>query len=408
MSSSTQPTLTARMFDTLKNRAFRRLWFDSWFFFTCRWMDLAVLSWLVLELTNSASQVALLGIFRMVPMFLLGLVTGSLADRYPKKRMLIASHALGVTASSVLAVIIFTGAIQPWHTFIYMFLTGTAWTIDWTARRSYFSDILVPAQMSNAMSLDMVVLWSGNLIGPLLGGVLISGTGYGGTYAVITALYVVAFGILMTLQQTDRPQPVVSNSSFASQIVDAVRLIPMNSVILAAFLVTVTLNLAGFPYTQILPVIARDILDVGPVRYGVLGAVVGLGTLVGALVIASRAVVRQGVLFSVGSLFMLIGLLAFAFSTVYPLSIVVLIIAGFGLSGYTTMQPTLVIQAAPPDMRGRAMGTTALGIGAMPVGLFALGLLAERIGPQVALGLLTGAGILVLLLLIWRFEALRA
>lgn len=408
MTSPTQPTLTARMFDTLKNRAFRRLWIDSWFFFTCRWMDLAVLSWLVLELTNSASQVALVGIFRMVPMFLLGLVTGSLADRYPKKRMLIASHAIGVTASALLAVVIFAGLIQPWHTFIYMFSTGTAWTIDWTARRSYFSDILGPAQMSNAMSLDMVVLWSGNLIGPILGGVLISGAGYGGAYAVITVLYVAAFGILMTLQQTGRPQPLASNDRFSSQIVDALRMIPMNTVILAAFLVTVTLNLAGFPYTQILPVIARDVLEVGPVRYGVLGAVVGLGTLVGALVIASRAVVHQGVLLSVGSLLMLLGLLVFAFSTVYPLSIVVLLMAGFGLSGYTTMQPTLVIQAAPPDMRGRAMGTTALGIGAMPVGLFALGQLAEFMGPQIALGALTGAGILVLLLLIWRFDPLRA
>lgn len=408
MTSSTQPTVTARMFDTLQNRAFRRLWLDSWFFFTCRWMDLAVLSWLVLELTNSASQVALVGIFRMLPMFLLGLVTGSLADRYPKKRMLIASHTLGVTASAILAIIIVAGIIQPWHTFIYMFLTGTAWTIDWTARRSYFSDILAPAQLSNAMSLDMVVLWSGNLIGPILGGVLISSTGYGGAYAVITALYVAAFGILMTLQQPGRPKRSASTDRFTSQIMDAVRLIPMNQVILAAFLVTVTLNLAGFPYTQILPVIARDILNVGPVRYGVLGAVVGLGTLIGALVIAPRAVVRQGVLFSAGSLLMLVGLLAFAVSTIYPLSIVVLLIVGFGLSGYTTMQPTLVIQAAPPDMRGRAMGTTALGIGAMPVGLFALGQLAERIGPQTALASLTCAGILVLLFLIWWFEPLRA
>lgn len=185
-------------------------------------------------------------------------------------------------------------------------------------------------------------------------------------------------------------------------------MIPMNPVILATFLVTVTLNLGGFPYTQILPVIARDVLEVGPVRYGVLGAIVGLGTLLGALVIASRSVARQGVLFSVGSLLMLVGLFAFALSTSYPLSIVVLLIAGFGMSGYTTMQPTIVVQATPADMRGRAMGTTALGIGAMPVGLFVLGELAERIEPQIALASLSGTGILVLLLLIWRFAPLRA
>lgn len=137
MTRSTSATLAGRMFNTLENRAFRRLWIDSWFFFTSRWMDLAVLSWLVLELTNSASQVALVGIGRMAPMFLLGMVTGSLADRYPKKQMMMASHALGVAASAVLTVIIFAGLIQPWHTVVYMFLTGTAWAIDWTARRSY-------------------------------------------------------------------------------------------------------------------------------------------------------------------------------------------------------------------------------------------------------------------------------
>lgn len=408
MTSLTKSTLAARMFDTLESRPFRRLWIDSWFFFTARWMDLVVLSWLVLELTNSASQVALVGIGRMAPMFLLGLVTGSLADRYPKKRMLLTSHAIGVAASATLTIIIVAGALQPWHTFVYMFLNGTGWAIDWTARRSYFSDILAPSRMSNAMSLDMVVLWGGNLIGPLLGGVLISVAGYAGTYTVITTMYVIAFCILMTLEQTGRPHSTSSTASLTSQIVAAVRMIPMNGVIMATFLVTITLNLTGFPYTQILPVMARDVLNVGPIRYGVLGAVVGLGALAGALVIASQSVPRQGALFAFGSLLMLIGLLGFAFSTIYPVSIVVLLIAGFGLSGYTTMQPTIVIQAVPADMRGRAMGTTALGIGAMPIGLLLVGELAERLGPQIALVLLTGTGILVLLLLIWRFTPLRA
>lgn len=153
--------------------------------------------------------------------------------------------------------------------------------------------------------------------------------------------------------------------------------------------------------------IARDVLGVEVALYGVLDGAAGLGALIGSLVIASRQVRRQGTLFSLGAMLMLAAVFFFALSSVYPLSLLLLFSAGVGRSGYSTMMSTIVLQAAPPALRGRMMGAVALGIGAVLLGIFLVGQLAEVIGAQAALALFTGTGFLALNMLRWRFPELR-
>ena len=359
-------------------------------------MEMVVLSWLVLELTDSPSQVALVGVSRMAPMFLLGLIAGSVADRFSKKRLMLITQMINLTVVGAMFLVIARGHVQAWHAFLATFTMGAAWTLDFAARRSYFADLFEPSQLMNAVSLDIAALTGSGMIGPLLGGALIVLIGFDGAYATMFGFYVVGLGLLLFLRAPkkaphDGPQP-----SIGSQVVAAVQAIFVNPTLRATLIVTVSLNFFGFPYMQMVPVIARDVLGVGSTLYGVLAAAAGLGSLVGSMVIASRTIRRPGSVYSFGALLMLIAVFAFSFAPGYPIALVALIVAGLGMAGFATMQPAIALQAVPPAMRGRAMGAIALGIGASPLGMLVVGQLAEAFGPRIALALLSGTGFVVL------------
>ena len=304
-----------------------------------------------------------------------------------------------------MTLLILTDAVQPWHAFVASFLTGTAFTVDFSARRALFSEIFDEPRLVNAVSLDVAALTGSALLGPLLGGSLISLAGFDGAYVVMLGALTVGFGLLLSLRST--PVSRASTISVATQVVEAVRAIQANRTIWAVLMITVALNFFGFPHVQMVPVIARDVLEVGSVLYGVLAAATGLGAVTGTLIIATFGVRKQGTVYAMGAILMLTGVFLFALSTFYLLSLLLLFIAGIGISSFATMQVAMVLQAAPPEMRGRAMGGVALGIGSAPLGIVVVGQLAEAFGAQVALALLSGVGFLVLMALYWRLPALR-
>ncbi len=391
----------------LRQPSFRILWTASCLWYVNRMMEFVVLSWLVLELTSSPAQVAYVGVSRMAPMFLLGLVAGSVADRFPKKRVLQGTQITNLVVVVGMLLVVSSGGVQPWHAFLASFVTGAAWTVDFAARRSYFAELFQPDELVNAVSLDVAALTGAAMIGPILGGALIPLIDYSGVYTLMLVLYAAGFGLLMMVRPTPANPRTTSTPSVAGQVVEAVRMIKTTRALWAALTITVTLNFFGFPYMQMVPVIARDELGVGSTLYGLLGAAAGLGSLAGSLFIASRTVRNQGAVYSLGAVLMVAAVFVFAFSPVYPLSILLLVVSGIGMSGFATMQPAIALQAVPPLMRGRAMGAVALGIGASPLGMFLVGQMAELWGPRVALALLTGAGFIVLNLLRFALPELR-
>jgi len=205
-----------------------------------------------------------------------------------------------------------------------------------------------------------------------------------------------------------KTHPLALSNSIGIQVIDAVKAIRSNRVIFVTLMVTITLNFFGFPYLQMVPVIARDVLGVGSLFYGILASIAGLGALMGSILIASREIHRRGTLYSLGAMLMLTAVFLFAMSPVYGISLVVLFFAGLGMSGFATMQSSIILQAASVDMRGRALGAVAIGIGASPLGMLLVGQLAEWIGSQTAVAILAGAGFIVMVGLRWKFNELRS
>ena len=402
-----------RTFQALTNPSYRRLYPASWLWYISNMMQMIVASWLVLEMTNSPLKVSLVGVFRMMPMLMLGLVAGSLADRFPKKPLMVVFHAINLGVLASMTALVFADSdppgdvLQEWHVFLAAFIGGTAFTVDFSARRAFYSELFDRAGLVNAIALDSAAITGSTMVGPLLGGTLIFLVGFDGTYATMLGIIAAAFILLLTLPTTGINRPARPTTGLATQVVEILHTIRANRTISAVVMVTVALNFFGFPFLQMLPVIARDILGTGSVGYGVLAAATGIGSLSSTLIIATRGVERMGTLFSLGAMLMLVGIFFFALSELYLVSFLLLMVAGVGMSGFATMQAAIPLQAVPREMRGRAIGAVALAIGSAPLGLLIVGPLAEARGPQEALMIFTAAGIVALGVLYWRLPVLR-
>lgn len=408
MAASTQSLATAltSTFQAFSDPSFRKLWIASTFWYVARAMEMIVLAWLVLDLTNSPAQVAYVGFFRMLPMLLLGMVTGGIADRFSKKSVLIVSQGVCIAGAGGLLLLLILGTVAPWHGYLAIFMTGIANALDFAARRAYYSEILPPERLVNAISLDMASMMGSSIIGPAVGGVLIAVAGFAGAYAAMVAMY----GACLVLTAHVRRRAPARRSSLGSplaQVGATIGIVRTNRVIMTALLVTIVFNLASGPFMTLISVVARDTLGANDVLFGALAASPGVGALLGSLFMASRGVRRPATVYTFGAAAFLLGIMLFSVSRVYALSLGLLVLAGLGQSGFGTMQTMIALRAVGPELRGRVLGAIGVGIGASPLGILVAGYLAERIGTPQTLAAMSGAGVVLLVGLWLVFPELR-
>jgi len=396
-----QPPRTFRAFE---NRGYLCLWLANCLLYTARWMQMTLLTWLILNLTDSPWLVALVGFFSSAPMFVLGLVGGMLADRVHRQRLLTISQGTNVASSFILTLLLGTGAVEVWHAYMAVLITGACWALDTPSRRAVIYDLLGVEGVTNAVALDSVGMNASRMCGPALAGALITLVGVTGGYVAITLFCTLAWVLLWSLRIPQRPRPERRQQSLGRNLLEGFRYVRENSTIKATLYITVVMNVLLFPYVQMVPVIARDVLHVDAAFMGALQAAEGLGALVGAVLLASATRLNyHGRVFVWGSMLALIGLCVFSLSHWYLLSLPTLLFLGLGTAGFGTMQSTLVMLAAHEEMRGRALGVLSLAIGTGPFGSLLMGAMASAVHPVFAirmnalLGIVSLAGIIVLL-----------
>jgi len=394
-----------RTFQAFANRGYVCLWLANFLLYTSRWMQMTLLAWLILDLTDSPFLVALVGFFSSVPMFLLGLVGGVLADRVHRQRLLSLTQGTNVTSSCMLTLLLSTGAFQVWHAYMAILITGACWALDTPSRRAVIYDLLGLEGVTNAVALDSVGMNASRMCGPALAGVLITLTGVTGGYVVITCFCSIAWVLLWSLRiPHSGPRPERHQQSVWRNLLEGFRFVRGNQTIKATLYITVVMNVLLFPYVQMVPIIARDILHVDAALMGVLQAAEGLGALAGAVLIAAAVRLNyHGRVFVGGSLLALVGLLVFSMSRWYILSLPVLLLLGLGTAGFGAMQSTIILLAAREEMRGRALGMLSLAIGTGPFGSLFMGATASALHPvfvirmNALLGIVSLAFIMVLM-----------
>ncbi len=409
-------------FHAFRNPSFRLLWPANFASYTSRWMQMTLLAWLVLDLTDSPWRVSLVGFFSMAPLLALGLVGGILADRIDRRRMLLATQTANLAAALGMAALLLAGREAYWHAYVVMSVIGMGWALDNPARRSLILDLVGRSAVTNAVALDSTGMHSSRLVGPLAAGVLIATVEVRGAYVIVTLLSVVSLVLLRLLGSTGRARSVARSrrrrlqasdqtsglAGMTGNLLAGFRYVRTSRVALGVILITVLMNLLLFPYMNMVPVVARDELGVGPELMGVLMASDGLGALMGGVMVASfRRLTRHGIVFMGGALLAMTALLGFSFSQSYGLSLPVLLVLGVGIAGFSTMQSTIVMLTAPEEMRGRALGVVTLAIGAGPIGSLIVGGVASARGAPFALGIHAVIGLISVGLVSLMMPALR-
>lgn len=374
--------------------------------YSARWMDLFVLQWQVLVMTDSAFHVSLVGFYRMAPMFVFGLLTGVLADRLDRRALLLAAQLWNGVASAAIGVLILTGHLALWHLAVLVTALGFSWALDLPSRRSYIYEMVGPRRVVNAMALDHVGMDGAKIVGPILGGLLWPVVGAGGCLLILSAGYLVNFWLYRRLPSAPPPRPSGSPRVLRN-LMDGLAYVFRTPVILGVVAVTAVMNLLGFPYQHMVPVVGRHVLELGPLLTGLLLAADGLGALTGSLVVASLGEVRQkGRLFVAGSVLMMTAVLLFSLSRWYLLAVGLLFMVGAGTACFATMQSSLVLTSASDAMRGRAMGALMLAIGFGPLGALLIGALASVWDAPRAVTVFAGSGVLLLGCVFWKATAL--
>ena len=379
----------------LANDDFRRLWMANILWWQTLWMEQIIIGWVVLELTNSAGQVALVGFYRMAPFLLFGPFISTVAARFSYRRIIIFSQFINVSLFAVLSLLVLSDLLEFWHLAVGSVLIGIGSAYDWSSRRALIPDLVGKERTVDAMVLENIPQNISRVAGPFLSGLILEFMGVKGGFPLLFGMYVVELWILSRMADvsdaSDRPE---GGSSWAD-LKDGYRYIREREPIMGVLWITLFMNAFTFPYQTLLPVFARDILHRGPIDLGILGACVGVGSFIGIVPVNwLKRYRRNGWVFAGSSLIGSAAIVGFALSTSYPLSLLLLVIAGIGQSGFSVMQSSIILQTATDAMRARMIGALALAIGGGPLGRLQIGGLATVLGSPFALALSAGAAVL--------------
>ena len=383
----------------LQSRDFRLLWAARWIHEISRRMELIALGYLIYELTDSAFQVGLISVFLNGPRPPLSLAAGMLADRLDRRRILAGIHAFYLLIAASLLVLLLLGLVQPWHVFLAILLQGTAKVLDDPTRRAALFDLAGQERIAHAMSLETLTNNGGKILGPLAGGLLVEFYGFTGAFIALVALDLAAALLMFKLRLPAGSGALVRDTAFWQGIKSGIGHSFSNKFVLGVLSIALVMNGMVLPLQYFIPVLATEVLKVGPTLGGLLGSAEGIGTFCGAIIIAVRRnYTFHGRYFVIGALIVAVGVSAVAWSPWFLISFLLLLSAGVGQSGFSTMQSTILLLSSPAEMRGRIMGSQGLvnGLGHL-IGGVEIGAIAQAFSISLAIGVNAGVGLLLML-----------
>lgn len=373
------------MFSSLKVRYFRIYWLGMFVSLIGTWIQSVAQSWLVFQLTNSAFLLGVVGFLGSIPMFVLSLFGGVLADRVNKRNILIFTQAAFMLLAFLLAVLTQFKLITPLQIMFIALFNGIIMAFDAPARQSIVVELVGKRRLFNAITLNSIAFNSSRIIGPAIAGVLISVIGMSGCFylngisflAVIVALFCIKFS----------KTTVRNNNSALRDLKEGLIFIRGNRLILALVSMVAAVSMFGISYLILMPVFANNVLHTGVKGLGVLMSSIGIGALIGSLGLASLGDFKFKGRLLIGSVFLFsFSLITFSLSKDYALSIFALILVGCSSFIPIALINTLLQINVPDEFRGRVMGLFMITFaGIMPFGNLISGSLAQSLGVSTAL-----------------------
>ena len=394
--------------ELLRNREFRLIWLIGAASNTLRWLEILAVGVVVFDMTGSPFQVAFMIILRFLPMALMGAFTGVVAERVNRRVFLILSLVFMLGTSVMLTLLAFGGYLNLWVIGLSVVLNGLFWTTDNPIRRTLLGEVVRPAQIGIAMSLDTVTNSTTRFLGPLVGGIFLEFAGLEGVFLVGAVLYAGALLLACVTQPVSARQHREHRGMF-NFLADGIRVLQTNRVLVGVLAITVIYNLWAFPFVSMIPVIGKDVLGLSPLPVGLLVSAEGAGTLIGALlVLLTRSVAHYRRLYTFGLGISLAMALIYSQLGSFLPSGAFLALEGIGAGFFAAMQAALVLLNTPPKMRSRMMGLLSVCVGLCALGFLHIGLLADWVGVQNAVLICTAEGLVALFLVCWTWPEIIA
>ncbi len=421
MSNQVLPSKPGRQFNRLRHgplRAFSHqrfglFWFYSLLSIVSFFMILIVRGWLILDLTDSAFMVTAVNAAQLIPMLVLPLLGGVLADRGKRKMLLLVTDTFNLLSLLVMAVLLFAGWIEVWHVFALSLANGVAFSFAMPARTSVVPDLVGEGDVPSAIALFSTIFSLGQIAGPAPAGFIIGAWGMGTTFLVAAGILVPALIGMATFPVPRhagayRPDVDKPKESVVQSILGGFRYVRRQQLIVGLLLLGLVVTMFIMPFQAIMPVIIRDILGRGPEDLGILMTASGVGAFCGSISVAVANELRR-----LSTMMMMAGvgvgfiLIFFSLSSIYPMSLLLAFALGLFVQMFMTSNFTLVQMATPDELRARVISMRFIAIGLGPIGMISLGIAAEVYGPQPSLVVMAVINIALVALIFIAMPAMR-
>ena len=383
-----------RAFVALRHRNFRLFWFGQLISLIGTWMQSIGQAWLVLELTHNALLLGLVGALQFLPVLLFTLFGGVLADRWPKRTVLLFTQSSAMIEAIILWILVATGMVQIWHILVLAALLGMTNSLDMPTRQAFVVEMVGREDLPNAIALNSSLFNMARIIGPGIGGLIIATLGVAPLFLLNGMSFIaVLIGLVMIdmtkLHGQDRSLALqhrdVKQGTIKSLREGLVYVFHTSSVLLIIAFVGV-ISLFGINFNVVLPLFATGVLHAGATGFGFISSAFGIGSLLSALWLAwnnKKPSVQQML---VGGTVFCVAEAAFAISHLYVLSLVLIAAVGFAQIAFTAIANTTLQTVSPDHLRGRVMSVYMMVFnGTTPVGNLFTGALATPFGASISL-----------------------
>jgi MFS family permease len=357
-------------------------------------MQMLVRNLLVYRITGSGAILGILALASAIPMILLALPGGVIADRIQKKTVIQICQVASIIVSFAVTMALVFDYLSPdkpgswWVLVVSGTLQGAIMGFMMPSRSAIVSEIVGPEDLMNAISLNNMGMNVFRIVSPALAGFLVDIVDFWAVYAIMTVMTIMSWICILFVPPT-RENIITGEGNSLADVLEGWRYIRSEKTIMFVLFFTVTATILGMPHNQLLPMFTEDpdILDLGSgAGIGILMMVSGIGAMVGSLILASLPNRKRGLILLYSVLLMSLALVAFSFSKMWYLSLFLIIFIGLGSSGQMALSNSLIQYYTDAAYRGRVLSFVMMGFGFSSLGAFLAGFLAEGVGVQWAVG----------------------
>ena len=376
----------ARTFDSLRVPNYRMFFAGQVVSWTGTWVQWVAHGWLVLRLTDSGLGLGLVTAVQWLPVLLFGAWAGVIADRFNKRRLLIATNVTAGLLSLILGLATVAGVVNLAFVIVIALLLGLVTAVDNPTRQTFTMEMVGRSRLTNAVSLNTTTFTTARVLGPTAAGFLIAGVGIGECFLVNAASFIPITIALLRMDKSEL-RPTGALGQQRGQVREGLRYVASQPVLRTVLVIMAIVGTLQYNFQVILPVLAKETFAGNATTLGLLGAFLGIGMFVGSLTNAAIGKPARKMLLGAGFALGVFTLLVAMAPTLWVAAILLVPLGAASMAFLASMNTTLQLNSSD-TMRGRVMALYfVLFIGSTPIGAPIVGWVAEVFNPETALGL---------------------